>query len=100
MRYLFNNAGLAPQWALTFAEKERSINTLSNQYLENVSAELYHSTMMLMSRSSVSQRPITGHAIEHVFHGQINRKGNAVGYHHESIMGGGEILHMTAPSDT
>ncbi|WP_053403410.1 EndoU domain-containing protein [Priestia koreensis] len=97
---LFNNAGLAPQRALVFAEQGRSINTLSNQYREDVSAELYHSTMMLMSRSNGSQRPITGHTVEHVFHGQINKRGEAVGYHHESMMGGGEILYMTAPPNS
>ncbi|MGE7219248.1 T7SS effector LXG polymorphic toxin [Priestia koreensis] len=97
---LFNNAGLAPQRALVFAEQGRSINTLSNQYREDVSTELYHSTMMLMSRSSASQSPVTGHTVEHVFHGQINGIGKAVGYHHESMMGGGEILNMLAPPDS
>ncbi|MEW4286197.1 T7SS effector LXG polymorphic toxin [Priestia koreensis] len=97
---LFNNAGLAPQRALVFAEQGRSINTLSNQYREDVSAELYHSTMMLMSRSSASQSPVTGHTVEHVFHGQINSIGNAVGYHHESMMGGGEILRMLTPPNS
>ncbi|MGE7219252.1 EndoU domain-containing protein [Priestia koreensis] len=82
---------------LAFPRQRRSINTLSNQYREDVSAELYHSTMLLMSRSSASQSPVTGHTVEHVFHGQINSIGNAVGYHHESMMGGGEILRMLTP---
>ncbi len=53
-----------------------------------------------MSRSNGSQRPITGHTVEHVFHGQVNLHGRAVGYHHESMMGGGEILEMIDPLDS
>ncbi|MGE7219250.1 EndoU domain-containing protein [Priestia koreensis] len=94
---LFYRASLNSQQARAFTEQERSINTLSKQYREDVSAELYHSTLMLMYRSNGSQRPITGRTVEHVFHGQVNRRGRAVGYHHESMMGGGEVLSITHP---
>ncbi|MCM3005575.1 EndoU domain-containing protein [Priestia koreensis] len=84
---------------LAFPRQGRSIDTLSNQYREDVSIELYHSKLILMSRSNGSQRPITGHTVEHVFHGQVNHRRKAVGYHHESMMGGGEILNIIAPPD-
>ncbi|WP_336883623.1 EndoU domain-containing protein [Priestia koreensis] len=96
---LFYRASLNSQQARAFTEQERGINTLSKQYREDVSAELYHSTLMLMSRSNGSQRPITGRTVEHVFHGQVNRRGRAVGYHHESMMGGGEVLSITHPQN-
>uniref|UniRef100_A0A7U3YGC7 Bacterial EndoU nuclease domain-containing protein n=1 Tax=Geobacillus sp. (strain Y4.1MC1) TaxID=581103 RepID=A0A7U3YGC7_GEOS0 len=34
----------------------------------------------------------TQNAMEHIFHGEINKRGKAVGYHHESMMGGGKIV--------
>ncbi|CAG9611989.1 Ribonuclease [Bacillus rhizoplanae] len=33
--------------------------------------------------------------VEHIFHGNINSKGSAGGYHHVSMMGEGEILNIT-----
>ncbi len=33
--------------------------------------------------------------VEHIFHGNINNKGQAGGYHHVSMMGEGEILRIT-----
>ncbi|MGM0876566.1 MAG: EndoU domain-containing protein [Bacillota bacterium] len=35
-------------------------------------------------------------SIIHIFHGEVNRKRKAVGYHHESLMGG-KILEITNP---
>ena len=33
--------------------------------------------------------------VEHIFHGNINKKGESGGYHHVSMMGEGEILKIT-----
>ncbi|MEY8348281.1 EndoU domain-containing protein, partial [Bacillus cereus] len=35
--------------------------------------------------------------VEHIFHGNLNREGDAGGYHHVSMMGEGEILRVTRP---
>ncbi|MGG0238070.1 EndoU domain-containing protein [Bacillus rhizoplanae] len=35
--------------------------------------------------------------VEHIFHGNINNKGQAGGYHHVSMMGEGEILQILDP---
>ncbi|MEK7021890.1 EndoU domain-containing protein [Bacillus sp. FSL K6-6038] len=35
--------------------------------------------------------------VEHIFHGNIDRAGDAGGYHHKSIMGEGEVLRVTRP---
>jgi len=35
-------------------------------------------------------------AMKHIFHGEVNKKRNAVGYHHESMMGG-KIIEVTDP---
>jgi hypothetical protein len=35
-------------------------------------------------------------SFNHVFHGEINKKRKAVGYHHESMMGG-KIIEITDP---
>ncbi|MGE6617515.1 EndoU domain-containing protein [Bacillus mycoides] len=34
-------------------------------------------------------------SVEHIFHGNINGKGKAGGYHHVSMMGEGEIIQIT-----
>ncbi|WP_420768230.1 EndoU domain-containing protein [Parageobacillus thermoglucosidasius] len=34
--------------------------------------------------------------MKHIFHGEVNKKRNAVGYHHESMMGG-KIIEVTDP---
>ncbi|MHA2960521.1 EndoU domain-containing protein [Priestia megaterium] len=97
------NLGSTPQERLAFAEKGKNINTLSSTYVKNVASEINDSTMMLFSRSSEgaqSIRGVTPHTVEHVFHGQINRRGKAVGYHHESMMGGGKIVEIIDPPDS
>ncbi|WP_236251232.1 EndoU domain-containing protein [Bacillus sp. NSP9.1] len=33
--------------------------------------------------------------LKHIYHGEINKRGKAVGYHHESMMGGGKIIPGT-----
>ncbi|MBF0746382.1 EndoU domain-containing protein [Gemella sp. 19428wG2_WT2a] len=41
------------------------------------------------------------HAVTHIFHGEINRRGEAVGYHHEGLPGGkGKILQITGKEDS
>ena len=35
-------------------------------------------------------------AMKHIFHGEVNKKRNTVGYHHESMMGG-KIIEVTDP---
>ena len=97
------NLGLTPQRRLAFSEQRKNINTLSSTYVKNVASEINDSTMMLFSRSSEgaqSTRGVTSHTVEHVFHGQINRRGQAVGYHHESMMGGGKIVEIIDPPDS
>ncbi|MDO4814797.1 MAG: EndoU domain-containing protein [Gemella sp.] len=40
------------------------------------------------------------HAAEHVFYGEINKRGKAVGFHHEGLPGGkGKILQVTGKED-
>ncbi|KYD05968.1 T7SS effector LXG polymorphic toxin [Bacillus atrophaeus] len=38
---------------------------------------------------------ITKKTVKHVYHGEINRKNKAVGYHHESMMGGSRVIPGT-----
>ncbi|KFN03705.1 cytoplasmic protein [Bacillus clarus] len=37
--------------------------------------------------------------VEHIFHGNINKEGKAGGYHHQSMMGDGEILRIIRPKN-
>ncbi|MCQ9282527.1 T7SS effector LXG polymorphic toxin [Priestia aryabhattai] len=97
------NLGSTPQRSLAFAEQRKNINTLSSTYVKNVTSEINDSTMMLFSRSSEgaqSPRGVTSHTVEHVFHGQVNRRQKAVGYHHESMMGGGKVVEVIDPPDS
>ncbi|MGA6841440.1 T7SS effector LXG polymorphic toxin [Priestia megaterium] len=97
------NLGLTSQRRLAFAEQRKNINTLSSTYVKNITSEINDSTMMLFSRSSEgaqSTRGVTSHTVEHVFHGQVNRRQKAVGYHHESMMGGGKVVEVIDPPDS
>jgi len=44
---------------------------------------------------SVNSNGINKKTIKHVYHGEINRKNKAVGYHHESMMSGSRIIPGT-----
>ncbi|WP_456279731.1 T7SS effector LXG polymorphic toxin [Bacillus sp. K7] len=52
-------------------------------------------TKSVNSNGSSGSNGISKKTIKHVYHGEINRKKRAVGYHHESMMSGSRILPGT-----
>ncbi|MEC1582471.1 EndoU domain-containing protein [Bacillus subtilis] len=46
-------------------------------------------------RKSVNSNGINKKTIKHAYHGEINRKNKAVGYHHKSMMSGSRIIPGT-----
>ncbi len=40
------------------------------------------------SNFSTGKSKYTAGTMKHIYHGEVNKRGKAVGYHHESMMGG------------
>ncbi|MEG7378789.1 T7SS effector LXG polymorphic toxin [Bacillus subtilis] len=68
---------------------EKTINAKNTPLLKSIVEDKKES---VLRRSESSNNKDTGKyntgTIKHIYHGEINRRGKAVGYHHESMMGG------------
>ncbi|AGF28199.1 MULTISPECIES: T7SS effector LXG polymorphic toxin [Bacillus amyloliquefaciens group] len=66
---------------------ENTHNVKNTPLLKSIIEEQKESVL----RQSVNSNGINKKTIKHVYHGEANRKNKAVGYHHESMMGGNII---------
>ncbi|MCM3015401.1 T7SS effector LXG polymorphic toxin [Bacillus subtilis] len=70
-------------------DAEKTINVKNTPLLKSIAEDKKES---VLRRSERSNNKDTGKyntgTIKHIYHGEINRRGKAVGYHHESMMGG------------
>ncbi|MEC3674201.1 EndoU domain-containing protein, partial [Bacillus velezensis] len=66
---------------------ENTHNVKNTPLLKSIIEEQKESVL----RQSVNSNGINKKTIKHVYHGEVNRKNKAVGYHHESMMGGNII---------
>jgi len=66
------------------------MKTVNKEEVKSVSHEKEEILSMLSGRNYNSEEisKYNNKTMEHIFHGEINRRDKAVGYHHESMMGG------------
>ncbi|MCY8208348.1 T7SS effector LXG polymorphic toxin [Bacillus subtilis] len=78
-------------------DAEKTINVKNTPLLKSIAEDKKESvlTKSVNPNGNRGTNGITKKTVKHVYHGEINRKNKAVGYHHESMMSGSRIIPGT-----
>ncbi len=69
---------------------ENTHNVENTPLLKSIIEEQKESVLnkSVTSNFSTGKSKYTAGTMKHIYHGEVNKRGKAVGYHHESMMGG------------